>query len=85
MIPVTAYTKPGCPYCVRAMRLLSEKGAEVEEVVASRDPDKKAEMVRRSGGKTTFPQIFVGDTHVGGCDDLMALERRGELEALLGG
>ena len=83
MKTVTVYTKPGCPYCSRAMRLLSEKDADVTEIVASRDPGIKAEMVQRSGGKTTFPQVFIGEAHVGGCDDLMALERRGELDAML--
>ena len=83
MKTVTVYTKPGCPYCVRAMSLLSGKDAEVTEIVASRDPDIKAEMVRRSGGKTTFPQVFIGEEHVGGCDDVMSLERRGKLDAML--
>ena len=85
MIPVTVYTKPGCPYCARAMRLLADKDADVTEVVASRDPKVKAEMVQRAGGKSTFPQVFVGDRHVGGCDDLMTLERQGKLDAMLAG
>ena len=83
MKPVTVYVKPGCPYCVRAMRLLTEKGADAREIVASRDPEVKAEMVQRSGGRRTFPQIFIGGEHVGGCDDLMALERQGKLDAML--
>ena len=83
MRPVTVYTKPGCPYCSRAMRLLSEKPNDVTEIVASRDPAIKAEMIQRSGGKTTFPQVFIGDEHVGGCDDVMSLERRGKLDAML--
>lgn len=83
MKPVTVYIKPGCPYCSRAMRLLVSKKADVTEIVASRDPSIKAEMVQRSGGKTTFPQIFIGEQHIGGSDDLAALERQGKLDALL--
>ena len=83
MKPITVYVKPGCPYCVRAMRLLTGKGADITEIVASRDPAVKAEMVQRSGGGTTFPQVFIGDTHVGGSDDLAALERQGKLDAML--
>ena len=84
-MPVTVYIKPGCPYCIRAMRLLASKNAEVTEIVASRDPAVKAEMVQRAGGMTTFPQVFIGDTHVGGSDDLAALERAGKLDAMLAG
>jgi glutaredoxin 3 len=80
--PILIYTKPFCPYCVRAMALLDEKGAPYEEILASMDPDKRAEMQARSG-RTTYPQIFIGERHVGGCDDLMELERKGELDALL--
>ena len=77
MAHVTIYTKPYCPYCVRALSLLEEKGVEFTEVPAAFDPEKKAEMVQRSGGRMTFPQIFVGDRHIGGCDDMLALERAG--------
>ena len=80
---VTLYTKPGCPYCARALGLLRDKGVEFEEIVASNDPEKKAEMVARAGGKSTFPQVFIGDRHVGGSDDLLALESRGELDSML--
>ena len=83
MTPVTVYTKPGCPYCARALRLLQSKDADVTEIVASRDPAVKAEMVQRSNGKATFPQVFIGDRHVGGSDDLAALDREGKLDALL--
>ena len=83
MADVVIYTKPGCPYCFSAMSLLKKKGVDYTEIVASNDPDKKAEMVQRSGGAMTFPQIFINDRHVGGCDDLHALERAGELDALL--
>jgi len=81
--PVTLYTKPFCPYCARAMSLLKSKGVEFTEIVAAYDPEKKAEMVQRSGGRTTFPQIFIGDRHIGGCDDIVALNDRGELDGLL--
>lgn len=81
--PVTLYTKPGCPYCARALALLNEKGVAFTDISAAFDPEKKAEMVSRSGGKATFPQIFIGEKHIGGSDDMMALEARGELDALL--
>ena len=80
---VVIYTKPGCGYCYAAMALLDEKGAAYTEIVASSDPAKKQEMIQRSGGRMTFPQIFIGGKHVGGSDDLRALDRRGELDALL--
>jgi glutaredoxin 3 len=80
---VTIYTKPGCPYCMRALRLLDDKGVEYENIVASNDPEKKQEMVQRSGGRMTFPQIFIGEQHIGGSDDIMELERNGELDPLL--
>ena len=84
MPPVTIYTKPFCPYCVRALALLRAKGVDFTEVEdAAFDPVKKREMVDKAGGRSTFPQIFIGDRHVGGCDDLMALERAGRLDQLL--
>ena len=83
MADVVIYTKPGCPYCFSAMSLLKKKGVDYVEIVASNDPEKKAEMVERSGGRMTFPQIFIDGRHVGGCDDLHALDRAGELDALL--
>ncbi|MGV3580375.1 glutaredoxin 3 [Brevundimonas sp.] len=83
MADVVLYTKPGCPYCIAAMGLLTRKGVEFTEIVASNDPEKKAEMVEKSGGKATFPQIFIDGKHVGGSDDIHALDRRGELDALL--
>lgn len=83
MADVVIYTKPGCPYCIRALALLDRKGANYQEIVASNDPEKKAEMVQRSGGRMTFPQIFIGDKHVGGSDDLHALDARGQLDELL--
>lgn len=83
MAHVTIYTRPFCGYCSRALSLLNEKGAEFTEIEAGMDPALRQEMVQRSGGKSTFPQIFVGETHIGGCDDMMALERQGKLDAML--
>lgn len=83
MKPVTVYTTMFCPYCDRALALLQRKGATVTEIRAGMDAIKKAEMVQRSGGRRTFPQIFVGDVHVGGCDELHALDARGSLDPLL--
>jgi glutaredoxin 3 len=82
MSEVTIYTKPYCPYCVAALDLLERKGVTVNEIEASRDVDKRQEMIQRSG-RYTYPQIFIGERHIGGCDDMMALERRGELDPLL--
>ncbi len=82
MARVTVYTKPYCPYCVRALALLKHKGVDVTEIEASSDMERRQEMIARSG-RSTFPQIFVGDRHIGGCDDMMALERRGELDPIL--
>ena len=84
MPPITIYTKPFCPYCSRALKLLQDKGAQFTEIDdAAYDANKKRAMVERANGKATFPQIFIGDRHVGGCDDLMALDRAGELDQLL--
>ena len=82
MAQVTIYTKPYCPYCIRAVSLLEKKGVEFTEIEAGGDPDKRREMMQRSG-RSTYPQIFIGERHIGGCDDMMALERRGELDTLL--
>ena len=82
MAHVTIYTRPGCGYCTRAVSLLEQKGVEFTEIEAGYDPALRAEMMQRSG-RATFPQIFVGETHIGGCDDLMLLERRGQLDPLL--
>jgi glutaredoxin 3 len=82
MTHVTIYTKPYCPYCIRAVSLLEKKGVEFTEIEAAFDPEKRAEMMQRSG-RATFPQIFVGDRHIGGCDDMLALERDGRLDPLL--
>lgn len=78
------YTTSWCPYCVRAKALLERKGAPVEEINIETVAGAREEMVERSGGRMTVPQIFVGDRHVGGCDDLYALEAEGRLDPLLG-
>lgn len=83
MAKVEIYTKAFCPYCSRAMRLLAAKGAEVEEIDITMGGSRRAEMLARAAGRTTVPQIFVGDRHVGGSDDLADLDRAGELDALL--
>ena len=85
MSQVTIYPKPYCPFCIRALQLLETKGAAFDEIEAAFDPDKRQEMIQRSGGRATFPQIFIGGRHNGGCDDLVALERAGELDSLLSG
>lgn len=81
---VLIYTRDGCGYCTAAKALLRSKGVAFEEKNASKDPAYRAEMIKVSGG-TTFPQIFVGATHVGGCDDLHDLDDRGGLDPLLAG
>jgi len=84
MSDVTIYTTLLCPYCYRAKDLLKKKGASYSEVDVGMDPDKRREMMARAGGRHTVPQIFAGDVHIGGCDDLYALEREGKLDALVG-
>ena len=84
MPDVVIYTRPFCPYCSRALALLKSKAVAFREIDdAYADAQKKREMAAKANGGSTFPQIFIGGRHVGGCDDLMALERRGELDALL--
>ena len=83
MAAVTIYTTMMCPYCFRAKALLKDKGVEFKEIDVGMDPDLRDEMMKRANGGYTVPQIFVGDTHVGGCDDLYALERAGKLDPLL--
>jgi glutaredoxin 3 len=80
---VEIYTKDWCPYCVRAKRLLAEFGAELVEYAVDMGGDKKGEMIQRAGGRTTVPQIFIDGRHIGGCDDLFALDRSGKLADLL--
>ncbi|MEL6806210.1 MAG: glutaredoxin 3 [Pseudomonadota bacterium] len=83
MKPVEIYTSPLCGFCHAAKRLLNEKGVEFAEVDVLKQPERKPEMIQRANGGRTVPQIFVGDVHVGGCDDLYALERAGKLDGLL--
>lgn len=82
MAQVTIYTRKFCGYCSAAKRLLKDKGAAFEEIDATFAPERRQEMVARSG-RGTFPQIFIGKDHVGGCDELYALDSRGELDRLL--
>ena len=82
---IDIYTKFGCGYCYRAKRLLDEKGAEYEEFDITMGGPKREEMLERAPGARTVPQIFIGDTHVGGSDELAALEHEGKLDALLAG
>jgi glutaredoxin 3 len=83
MQPVEIYTSPLCGFCHAAKRLLTTKGVDFAEIDLSREPDRRSEMLSRAGGRHTVPQIFVGETHVGGCDELYALERAGKLDPLL--
>jgi len=83
MKAVEIYTSPLCGYCHAAKRLLSQKGVSFSEIDVSRDPNQRAQMMSRANGRHTVPQIFVGETHVGGYDDLAALERSGKLDPLL--
>ncbi|HXV01580.1 MAG TPA: glutaredoxin 3 [Caulobacteraceae bacterium] len=82
MSRVTIYTRPFCGYCARALSVLRHKGVEVDEIEAGFDPAMRREMIARSG-RHTFPQIFIGETHIGGCDEMVELDRAGELDALL--
>ena len=83
MKPVEIYPSPLCGYCHAAKRLLSQKGVSFSEIDVSRQPEKRVEMMSRANGRHTVPQIFIGETHVGGYDDLSALERAGKLDPLL--
>ena len=85
MQSVEIYTSPLCGFCHAAKRLLKSKGVSFSEVDIWAHPDRKSEMIQRAGGKRTVPQIFVGSVHVGGCDELHALERAGKLDVLLQG
>ena len=80
---VEVYTQPWCPYCSRALNLLRKKGVAVEEIDAPHGSPERTAAMQRSGGRSTMPQVFIGGQHVGGCDDLMALDRAGKLDALL--
>ena len=83
MKSIRIYTTPICPYCARAKALLKKKGAQIEEVDVFMDEAARAEMEVKSGGARSVPQIFIGDFHVGGCEELYALEKEGKLDPLL--
>lgn len=83
MITIELYTSPLCGFCHSAKRLLSQKGVSFSEINILAQPDRKGEMIKRANGGRTVPQIFIGDIHVGGCDDLFALDRAGKLDKLL--
>jgi len=80
---VTVYSGPSCPYCVRAKQLLQRKGVAFTDIDVKADAAKRDEMLKRANGRQTIPQIFINDRHIGGCDDLYALDAKGELDALL--
>ena len=82
MSDVVIYTRPFCGFCASAISLLNKKGVAFTEIEAGFDPEKRQEMQARSG-RSTFPQIFIDGKHIGGCDDMMALERAGDLDVLL--
>ena len=83
MSNVVIYSSDWCPFCIRAKQLLTHKGVAFDEIRVDGKPELRAEMARKAG-RTSVPQIWIGETHVGGCDDLYALERAGKLDALLG-
>ncbi len=83
MPEIQIYTQPWCPFCERAVHLLGTKGVAFQEIDAPHGSAARVEAIERSGGRTTMPQIFIGGQHIGGCDDLIALDRAGKLDALL--
>jgi glutaredoxin 3 len=84
MAEVELYTTPFCPYCVRARALLHRKGVTFTDIDITEEPARRSEMVRRAGGRTSVPQIFIDGEHIGGSDELVALDRAGKLDAKLG-
>jgi glutaredoxin 3 len=84
MAEVELYTTRFCPYCSRARALLQRKGAAFVDIDIIDEPERRAEMIRRANGRTTVPQIFIDGEHIGGCDDLVALDRAGGLDPKLG-
>ena len=84
MAVIQIYSKNICPYCVRAKALLTRKGVSYEEIDIEHSDEKRQEMLTRSGGRTSVPQIFINNQHIGGCDDLYALDQKGGLNPLLG-
>lgn len=85
MAEVILYTTKICPYCVRAKMLLEKKNAKYKEIDISNDNDEREKMLKKTGGRTSVPQIFIGDKHIGGSDDLYDLDKKGQLDKLLAG
>ncbi|HKT31452.1 MAG TPA: glutaredoxin 3 [Gammaproteobacteria bacterium] len=85
MQTVTVYSTRVCPYCMRAKALLQSKHIAYTEFLVDQEPARRVEMQQKSGGRRSVPQIFIGERHIGGCDELYALDRRGELDRLLAG
>jgi glutaredoxin 3 len=83
MAEIILYTKNDCPYCTRAKELLASKGAVFTEIDIQKLPERRVEMIEKASGRTTVPQIFINQQHIGGCDDLYALNERGGLDPLL--
>ncbi len=83
MKSVTIYTRPMCPYCWRAVNLLKQKNISFKEINVGMNAKLRADMIQRSGGATSVPQIFIADQHIGGCDDMIALEQGGKLDGML--
>lgn len=83
MSQVTIYTKAYCPYCVRAKSVLDNKGVSYTELRIDEQPELRPQMIERAGGRSTVPQIFIGERHIGGCDDMVALDASGQLDPLL--
>ena len=84
MAKVEMYTTAWCPYCARARAVLEEKGVDYAEISLDEEPGRRAEMIRRAHGGRTVPQIFINGEHIGGCDDMVALDRKGLLDPKLG-
>jgi glutaredoxin 3 len=84
MVQVEMYATMFCPYCARARALLRSKGVPFAEIDIAEEPERRAEMIQRAGGRSTVPQIFIDGAHIGGCDDLVALDRAGKLDLRLG-
>ncbi len=83
MAQIEVYTQPMCPYCARVVRLLTEKGVPFEEINAPGGSPARQQATERSGGRSTVPQVFIDGRHIGGCDDMLALDRQGKLDPLL--
>lgn len=83
MANIVIYTKPTCPFCVRAKMLLAQKGVKYTEIDIAAQPELRDEMIAKANGGYTVPQIFINDQHIGGCDDMFALEQSGRLDSLL--